>query len=65
MYLFIGAHQADENVFSSQFKNKITKYSPGLAEASWLKRERFPGSATAAKPHGIATKVRGEKIEPR
>src|SRR5258708_31944275 len=23
MYLFIGAHQADENVFSSQVKNKI------------------------------------------
>jgi hypothetical protein len=23
MYLFIGAHQADENAFSSQVKNKI------------------------------------------
>ena len=43
-----------------------TKYSPGLAEASWPKRERAGSrSATSSKPHGIPTKVRGKKIESR
>jgi hypothetical protein len=63
MYLFIGAHQADENVFSSQVKNKIFAR---IGEASSPKRERAVSiSATASKPHGIPTKVRGKKIESR
>jgi hypothetical protein len=41
-----------------------TKYSPGLAEASWPKRA-VSRSATASKPHGIPTKVSGKKIESR
>ena len=43
-----------------------TKYSPGLAKASRPKRERAVSrSATASKPHGIPTKVRGKKMESR